>query len=104
MRKIPLKLRRELEADPYYMVCARKNKDCRGRITWEHAFIYAGKQINERFAIIPLCFRHHLGDKLVKVENEQIAVDRATELDKARYPRLDWQKYERRRRSGKEKA
>lgn len=55
MRKIPQKLRDELAADPYYKTCARKSGECSGRITWEHAVIYAGRQVNERWAIVPLC-------------------------------------------------
>jgi hypothetical protein len=59
---------------------------------WEHAFIYAGKQINEKWAIIPLCVYHHLGEGLVKNENQRIALERATPEDLAKYPNFDWEK------------
>lgn len=81
-----------MSVDPYYQVCARKNGECQGRITWEHAFIYAGKQINEKWAIIPLCVYHHLGEGLVKNENQRIALARATPEDLAKYPNFDWEK------------
>lgn len=92
MRLIAQRLRNEMAVDPYYQVCARKNGECQGRITWEHAFIYAGKQINEKWAIIPLCVYHHLGEGLVKNENQRIALDRATPEDLAKYPSFDWEK------------
>ncbi len=81
-----------MAVDPYYQICARKNSECQGRITWEHAFIYAGKQINEKWAIIPLCVYHHLGEGLVKNENQRIALERATPEDLAKYPNFDWKK------------
>lgn len=99
MNAIPPKLRAELEEDPYYHTCARANGDCRGRITWEHALYYVGRQIQARFAIIPLCARHHGVDDwqdrglLDKRTNERIAMERATDEDRKRYPNLPWWKY-----------
>lgn len=82
MNKIPTKLRQQLSNDPYYYKCVRENKECSGRITWEHAMTYAGKQIQERWAIIPLCWYHHLGNGLHKLTNQIIATSRATNEDK----------------------
>ena len=90
MNSIPRKLRIELAADPYYKKCARADVECSGRITFEHAFTYAGKQIQERWAIIPLCVFHHLGEGLDKTINKEIAMSRATEKDRKEYPRLLW--------------
>lgn len=62
MTKIPPKLRAQLTTDPYYKVCARKGileHECGGKITWEHAMTFGGKQIQERYAIVPLCERAH---------------------------------------------
>jgi hypothetical protein len=87
MRKIPETLRHQMENDPYYRVCSRKNRDCDGRITWEHAIIYAGKQLNEKWAIIPLCEYHHAvnrhqdGGELNKEINVMIALNRATDQE-----------------------
>lgn len=97
MRRIPDKLKRELKDDPYYKTCARfKEKTCKGRITFEHAFIYAGRQINEKWAIIPLCEYHHAvglyqdnGD-LNKELNQMLALRRATDEDLLKYPKKDW--------------
>lgn len=97
MRPIPRSLAQQMEADPYYKKCVRNSEgNCAGRITWEHAFIYAGRQINEIWAIIPLCAFHHgvdfyqdCGD-LKKDLNEYIALSRATPEDLAKYPRTNW--------------
>lgn len=90
MSPIHKKLREQLAADHEYRVCARRSDECEGRITWEHALTYAGKQVQERFAIIPLCVYHHLGAGLNKRWNIDYAMSRATEEDKSRYPRLPW--------------
>lgn len=87
MRKIPPKLKNEILADPYYKTCARKSPDCDGRITWEHAIIYAGRQLNEKWAIVPLCAYHHSvdyhqdGPGLNKEMNVWIALNQATDLE-----------------------
>jgi hypothetical protein len=90
---IPLQLREKMSEDPYYKNCARKNSDCSGRITWEHAFIYKN-QIQERWAIIPLCVYHHLGNGLNKELNHYLALKRADIEDLCkRMPKKDWKQY-----------
>lgn len=83
-----------MQADPYYKVCARmRDGSCAGRITWEHAIIYKGQQLNEKWAIIPLCEYHHAvgqyqdGGDLDKNENIRIAVNRATDEELQRISR-----------------
>lgn len=57
-------------------VCARADEgNCDGRITWEHAIIYAGKQLNETWAILGICEYHH---KVGKHQNDG-------HLDKAKH-------------------
>lgn len=90
MRKISQQVRNKLEQEPN--VCARKNDGgCIGRITWEHTLIYAGKQIDEVWAIIKLCEYHHdvntqqgNGD-LQKEKNVWIALNRATDQELIKY-------------------
>lgn len=88
MNKIPPKLRSELAADPYYKLCARRGlfgHECGGKITWEHAMYYAGKQIQARWAIIPICARGHAVNEyqdrgeMDKQVHEWIALNRATD-------------------------
>jgi hypothetical protein len=90
MRAIPPKLKTEILADPFYKVCIRDNKECRGRIEWEHAFVYAGRQINEKWAIVPVCTYHHREEGLVKNFNRWVAINRATKEDFKKYPKFDW--------------
>ncbi len=64
MRKIPKKLLKEILSKKYYKKCIREGTGaCQGRITLEHAMIYAGKQINEEWAILPVCEYHHAANR-----------------------------------------
>lgn len=88
MNNMPPKLREEMAKDPFYEVCSRKmllkDHECSGRITWEHVIIYAGKQLQKAWAIIPLCElahsvnSHQDGGILDKDINRWIALNRAT--------------------------
>ena len=56
MRRIPTKLRAEMEADPYYHRCCVTGVR-RGygvKIDFHHNLIYAGRQVNEKWCILPL--------------------------------------------------
>jgi hypothetical protein len=100
MRKIPPLLLAEILSDPAYKTCMRrvlfKDHVCHGRITFEHAFIYGGRQINEKWAIIPLCeYAHNIGPYqfigcMDKRLNEYLALRRATKEDLMKYPNRDW--------------
>lgn len=104
MRLISKKVREHFDRDPYYRRCSRTDdlENCRGRITMEHAWIYSGRQIDEIWAIIPLCVHHHLCENsgencqhgmrggLRKRLNELISLRRATPEDLEKYPRRDW--------------
>ena len=90
MNCIPPKLRKQLSEDPEYQKCLRAGSDCQGRITWEHANYSQGRQIQERWSIIPLCVYHHLGKGLNKEYNQFLSLRRATEEDLAKYPRSDF--------------
>jgi len=95
MRPIPEKLKEEIANDPFMQVC------CITRslgVSWEHCWIYAGKQINERWAIVPLRgdlnTSHPPGD--VKERCQLISLNRAKELGewenlKKKYPRHNWE-------------
>jgi hypothetical protein len=92
MNNVPPKVRKELSADPEYKRCALLGYHaCGGRITWEHAFIFAGKQIQERWAIIPVCAAGQEVDEyqdagtMDKDMNKWAALNRASDIDLARY-------------------
>lgn len=96
MRTISPKNRKAIDADPYFKVCARSGPNCSKRITIEHVFIHAGRQIDELFNFLPLCTFHHAvnehqdGGDLNKELNEYLALCRATMPDLIKYPRVSW--------------
>lgn len=94
MRPIPIKMREQMANDEYYKRCARErvfqDHVCKGRITFEHCFVYAGRQINEVWAIIPLCEYAHF-EILDKNKNQYISLKRATDDELDKYPRFNWQ-------------
>lgn len=102
MRTISKKVKDQILEDPTYGKCMRelyfKDHVCAGRITWEHAVIYAGKQVDEVWAIISLCAFSHSVDQyqdcgiLDKEINQCIALNRMTPEDEAKYPRRDWER------------
>lgn len=88
MNRIPAHLREQLAKDPEYSRCSlRGYGECDGRITWEHAIIFAGKQVQKRWAIIPLCERHHAvgshqdAGTMDKKRNEWVALNRAIDAE-----------------------
>lgn len=91
MRKIPLAHKKNINTDVRFISCARRGFDCSGRITIEHAFTYAGRQVNELWAYVPLCWHHHLGKGLDKKLNRLLALRHATPEDLRKYPKLDWE-------------
>lgn len=96
MRPIPPKLRELIAKDPFMKRCIYKspdapNRNCCEGIQWEHAAIYARKQINEAWAIVPCCGNHNSGKYMVKDYNLYRALLRADMDDICeRYPKRDW--------------
>lgn len=88
MSKIPAELLKEILADDFYKTCSRQDLHghrCDGRITFEHVLTYGGKQIQRKWAIIPLCAHGHAVDffqdqgDLDKKVNLWVALNRATD-------------------------
>lgn len=90
MRAIPKKMREEMADDPFMAVCIYNNNECSSRVEWEHAFTYARKQVNEKWAIVPCCTYHHRGAGLSKDYNRYRALLRATDEDLAKYSKSDF--------------
>lgn len=89
MNNVPNKLRQKWREEDWrgvYRECMRaKEGNCQGRITAEHAIIYAGKQLQEEWALLWICEFHHAvcnfqdqGD-LNKEKHVWIALNRAPE-------------------------
>lgn len=65
-------------------------RNCSGKPECEHAFTYQGRQINEKWALVPVCTYHHRGNGLDKNYNRYRAILRATDDDFKKYPKADW--------------
>lgn len=89
MRPIPPKLRAEMAADPYYEVCCLTGlkKAPWVKIEWHHAFMYAGRQVNEKWCIVPLekSFHARVHEPWIKEKIDRIILNRADEETLRRY-------------------
>lgn len=93
MRKIPLKMKKEMAEDPFMSSCCIADEHCGGRIEWHHCFIYVSKQINEKWAIVPLCGFHHSRAEIEPFKSAicRLSLSRASREDLDKYPRKDWE-------------
>lgn len=92
MRKIPAGTRKQIDLDPFYKTCIRAHEGtCQGRITIEHSLYYQGRQISDPFALLPLCWHHHLNDNKKRF-NQWVALNRASDEALAKYPKADWKR------------
>ena len=90
MRPIPTKLRKQLAADPFMRCCVytQSTQD----VSWEHCWLYGNRQINERWAIVPL--KRDLNVNMsadVKEYCRWVSINRATDEELKKYPRTNWQ-------------
>lgn len=98
MHKTPKVIFEEIRAErsPCERKAALNDHVCGGRSTMEHCFIYAGRQLNEKWSIIRLCeLAHSVGPYatngiLNKKINHWLSLQHATEEDFKKYPRFDW--------------
>lgn len=94
MRPIPLPLRDLLNDDPFMKKCCYQ--DCGSQdVEWNHALQYRGRQINEWYAIVPLCQYHHRGNNGtifadVKDWCSWVAIMRGMKDLQAKYPKRNW--------------
>jgi len=106
MNNMPPALRQECADDPSYKVCARRlalgDHSCapsplNGKlIEWEHALIFAGKQVQEKWAVVPLCWWAHSGPGLVKEINVWLALNQGTDEEIKRISKVvDYQRIKR---------
>ena len=83
-------MREEIASDPFMKKCVWTGET--NDVSWEHCWTYAGRQINEPWAIVPL--RRDLNVNIsgnVKEYCRYISLTRATDEDLAKYPKKDWQ-------------
>lgn len=90
---IPKEMREQLSEDPFMKRCALWDSECEVRIEWHHAISYAGKRVNELWAIIPLCTKHHREESKNRAAITEITKDRILHFKagkevKDKYPKL----------------
>lgn len=98
MHRTPKKIFDEIsrERPPCERNAIFHDHECGGRSTMEHVWIYAGRQIDEKWAIIRLCEKaHSVGPYqnngiLNKEKNRYISLIHASDIDLAKYPKVDW--------------
>ncbi len=95
MRPIPQKISKQLDEMEFMKKCI--NCGSQSNIEREHSLIYAGKQINEVYAIQPLCRTCHRGysgtiKREIKDYSEFIAIVRGLKDLVKKYPKFDWQR------------
>lgn len=97
MSKIPKKIKEAILSDPFYQECSLRGIPghlCDGRITFEHTLIYRGKQVQEKWAIIPLCERGHAVGRfqdagtLDKERNVWVSLNLATSEQLEAFPKV----------------
>ena len=81
---IPLNIRAVMKKDKFMQECiylspGSPNRLCSGQLEWEHAFVYKGKKIQARWAIVPCCTNHNRGQAMVKDYNRYRALKRVIE-------------------------
>ena len=88
MRPIPPKLKDDMASDQYYKKCCITGSTSE-KIDWHHNLIFGGKQVNEKFCILPLAKSIH--DKIVKYKEicDWIMWSRATDEEIRRYSKAE---------------
>ena len=86
MNNIPPKLRAEMAEDPYYKKCCITGKlSINTKIEWRHNLIFGGKQVQEKWCILPLAEDIHRDIVKYKEKCDWIMINRATDDDLRRY-------------------
>lgn len=101
MRPIPEKHKIIIDSDPYFERCCLTGyHKSQVKIDIHHAWDYAGRQINELWAYMPIWNRKHNynGDpdavhrsQETKEYVQYLSLLRATPEDLAKYPKKNWQ-------------
>lgn len=86
MHPIPKKLREEMAADPFYRRCCI-TESMRGKIDWHHNLIFRGRQVQEKWAILPVNEEVHqnVSNPEIKQKLNWIMLNRATDEQLKKY-------------------
>ena len=91
---IPFDLQADMASDPFYDVCCFTGT--RWGIQWHHTFTFGGKDIQEKWAIVPIIRRIHdqctpnkpLYSKKIAERIELIALNRAKDEELKKYSKV----------------
>ena len=101
MNNTPQELKNKWQANPAKKCMRADEGNCAGSLTKEHALIYAGRQIQEDWAILDICSFHHSvneyqdGGDLNKEKHEWLAMRQAPQEAREKYYKMDWGKLDR---------
>lgn len=110
MRKLSTKSKKEIKENPFYSQCALNGYEdhiCGGRVTIEHAIIFAARQVDEPWALVPICAKFHGVDRfqdngeLIKEMTEWVALSRVTDsqlFEMAKFELTKMKPYQQRRK------
>lgn len=86
MNNIPPKLNKEMNDDPYYKRCCVTGSTD-GKIERHHNLIFAGRQVQEKWCILPILKSVHdkANNSLVKGHLDWIMLNRGTDEELKRY-------------------
>lgn len=84
MRPIPKPLLAEMLADPFYTVCCISGRS-NEKIDLHHNFQFAGRQVNEKWCILPLAKSIHDRIIVYKDRCDWIMLNRADEATLKKY-------------------
>jgi len=95
MRPIPKPLLKKMLADPFYQQCCITGKTAKDeKIELHHNLIFASRQVNEEFAILPLAKSVHDNIVYYKSLCDYIMWSRATEAQRKFYSKaIDYEQY-----------
>lgn len=94
MNNVPKKLKEQWSKNPAKKCCRSDEGNCRGRLTKDHTIIYAGKQVQEDWAIVDVCEYHHAvgqyqsGGDLNREKHTYIALCKATDDELRKYSKV----------------
>lgn len=92
MRPIPNKMREEMGRDPYYQRCCITGRP-RGvvKVEWHHNLIFAGRQVNEKWCILPVSEAIHIRarEKEMKEKLDWVMLNRGTDEELLRYSKAE---------------
>lgn len=73
--------------DPFYKKCCISGSTSE-KIEWHHNLIYAGKQVQEKWCILPLAKSIHDKIEIYKDQVDWLMLNRATDNELARYSKV----------------